>query len=67
MTKKYTEEANVQCCHIRNFQLFQFNGGQLSQKFTGMNELVHGVGFCHRVSYLTFVKIQCDMVRASLK
>jgi len=32
-----------------------------------MNGLIHGVGFCYWVIYLTFVKIQCNMVRASIK
>jgi hypothetical protein len=54
---KYTEETNVQYCHIRNFQLYQFNGGQLSQQFTGMNGLIRGVGFCYRVSYFTLVEV----------
>lgn len=66
LTVKYTQETNVQFCHIRNFKLFQLNGVKLSQKFTGMNVLIHGVGFCYRVSYLTFVKIQFKMVRAFL-
>ena len=64
---KYTQETSVQFCHIRNFKLFQFNGVKLSQKFTGMNVLIYGAGFCYGVSYLIFVKIQFKMVRGFLK
>lgn len=57
-------------CSVLSYQKlkkFQFNGVKLSQKFTGMNVLIYGAGFCYGVSYLIFVKIQFKMVRAFLK